>query len=481
MGHTLKNKYDIVIIGAGIGGLVSGCYLAKEGYKVLIAEKNHFIGGSCSSFKRDGFSWDVGPHYLCDYEKGGLLGTILEELNIDLEVVTIELTDLLFTPDYKVYFWKDFNRTTDYFAGLFPQEALKIKEFIDFIIHARLTTLVMKTTNRTFADILDEYFDNPKLKSIFGMLLLGNKGIVPQLCSALTGIVFYRKYIFGGGYYPVGGLGSLARSLKEKYLLSGGEIILRSEVKKIAVRDREIKGVYLGNDIFIECDNIISACDLRRTFLELIDRGSVDDTYIENLKTTEQSLSALICHIGTMSSLKDKIEPCGAMWYAPAYNLDETYMNMEQGVLTDPCFLLASVPSMHDESLSPSQIQDSVILTSLIKYQTGEYWKDKKNEIMDILIKTAAKMIPDLPGNVEYKMLATPSTLFRYTYNYQGALQGWKPSVMQTHKHSQLKSIPFKGLFVAGHWTAHSQDSGMFLTLYSSRELVKSFMEKHSA
>lgn len=58
------DAYDAVIIGAGIGGLVCGCYLAKAGMKVLIAEHHHKPGGYCTSFKRRGFTFDAAAHSL---------------------------------------------------------------------------------------------------------------------------------------------------------------------------------------------------------------------------------------------------------------------------------------------------------------------------------------------------------------------------------------------------------------------------------
>ncbi len=56
--------YDAIIIGAGIGGLVCGCYLAKAGMKVLIVEKNAQPGGYCTSFTRGGFTFDSCVHSL---------------------------------------------------------------------------------------------------------------------------------------------------------------------------------------------------------------------------------------------------------------------------------------------------------------------------------------------------------------------------------------------------------------------------------
>ena len=76
-----KNDYDAIIIGAGISGLVCGCYLAKAGMKVLIVEKNAKPGGYCTSFTRGGFHFDACVHSLSSLREDGNISTILKELN----------------------------------------------------------------------------------------------------------------------------------------------------------------------------------------------------------------------------------------------------------------------------------------------------------------------------------------------------------------------------------------------------------------
>ncbi len=78
-----EDKYDVVIIGAGIGGLVCGCYLAKAGLKVLIVEQHYKPGGYCTSFERGGYTFDVGVHYLGSCrERDGVIYNILQDLSL---------------------------------------------------------------------------------------------------------------------------------------------------------------------------------------------------------------------------------------------------------------------------------------------------------------------------------------------------------------------------------------------------------------
>ena len=78
----IKSPYDVIVIGAGIGGLVCGCFLAKAGLKVLIAEQHHQPGGYCTSFRRRGFVFDAAAHSFGSCRENGNMRMILEALDL---------------------------------------------------------------------------------------------------------------------------------------------------------------------------------------------------------------------------------------------------------------------------------------------------------------------------------------------------------------------------------------------------------------
>ena len=81
---NIKNQfeYDVIIIGAGISGLVCGCYLAKSGLKILIIEKNPKVGGYCVSFVKNGYYFDACAHSLGSCRKNGNLDKMISELGL---------------------------------------------------------------------------------------------------------------------------------------------------------------------------------------------------------------------------------------------------------------------------------------------------------------------------------------------------------------------------------------------------------------
>ena len=78
----MKKHYDVVIIGSGLGGLVSSIILAKEGYSVCVLEKNNQFGGNLQTFVRDKTIFDTGIHYIGGLSEGQNLYKYFTKVNI---------------------------------------------------------------------------------------------------------------------------------------------------------------------------------------------------------------------------------------------------------------------------------------------------------------------------------------------------------------------------------------------------------------
>jgi phytoene dehydrogenase-like protein len=188
-----NNTYDAIIIGAGIAGLVCGCYLAKAGMKVLIVEQHYKPGGYCTSFNRKGFTFDAAAHSFGSYRKVGIMNRILKELNIDkkLKIKRYEPTDIFISPNYKISFWADIDRTILELHAAFPHEVNGINKFYHFLLNSKPFDFAA-LKNKTFNLLLDQYFIDENLKSILSFPVLGNAGLPPSLISAFMGAIIHR-------------------------------------------------------------------------------------------------------------------------------------------------------------------------------------------------------------------------------------------------------------------------------------------------
>jgi phytoene dehydrogenase-like protein len=245
-----KYDYDAIIIGAGISGLVCGCYLAKAGMKTLIVEKNRKPGGYCTSFTRRGFSFDACAHSIGGMGKKGIIRKIIKELDIEnrLEFMKFEPFDTVISPDYKVSFWSDLDKTKNDLTELFPREKKNISNLFYFINEVNGAQHI-QLRKRTLKEMLDDYIRNDKLKSVLAMLAYGNLGLPPSMLTAFTAIKFYKQFIFDGGYYPGKDIQEFPNALARRFVEYGGDVVFSKSVRKIVVKDNNVSGIKMdGND-----------------------------------------------------------------------------------------------------------------------------------------------------------------------------------------------------------------------------------------
>lgn len=455
----MSEKFDVVIIGAGIGGLVCGCYLAKSGLKVLIVEQHNKPGGYCTSFTRKGFTFDVGVHYLGSCRQGGIVNKILDELSLTdrIKFVRTELCDRIITPDKTIFIHKDIKKTQEDLIKNFPQEKNNICNIFDFILNRDFFSIVGKTKNLTFKKFLNEFTKNSKLQSILSIPLIGNLGLHPNEVSALISIILYKEFLFDPGYYPVGGVQVFPDTLLKRFKEYGGKILFSTKVTKIITKNRKIKGIKINNTDFINTDHVVSNADATLTFKELLDCETKESQIVNKLFC---SPSAFILYLGLNKNLTRIIPTHHITWSFLTYRLKDCYGKLVDGSFKPSLnYLLYSFPSLVDSNLAP---QNKSIMRIFLgaQYLNANFWNNNKQKLIDILITRASQIIPNIKSYIEVLETATPNTFFKYTSNKNGALFGWAPLVNQIDKSVFPQETSIENLFLAGHWTTNGIGQG---------------------
>jgi phytoene dehydrogenase-like protein len=436
--------YDVIIIGAGISGLVCACYLAKAGMKVLIAEQHFKPGGYCTSFRRGGFTFDAAAHSFGGY-KFGYLGKVFEDLGINKKVKIHKFnpSNIISTPDYKVSFWADISQTIAGFQSAFPEEADGIQRFFNFLIKPDPMAFA-RIRSWTFEDLLSEYFMSEKLKATLSFPLFGNGALPPSLMSAFIGAKIFQEFLLDGGYYPEGGMQALSDALAARCREFGCVIRLSTTVKKIRVKNNEVKGVTLEKEGFISSRYVVSNCDARQTFLKLIDRKIIDQDFSTEIMSMVPSLSTFIVYLGVKNSEDFFPDPGTNHWYLSEYNLFNIYRSTKEGDFRDMGRYLVHI--------SPNESTISAMINA--PFKSKKYWDSMRNKLADNLIRSIEMhTIPALSKHIVYRETATPHTLYRYTLNYAGAAYGWESSPSQLAKPDFRKPSFIQGLYLTGHWT----------------------------
>lgn len=462
-------NYNVVIIGAGIAGLTCGCYLAKTGLKVLIVEQYSRVGGYCGSFKRKGYRFDVGVHYLGGVKN--VFGDILKELELTdkIKFDRFDPTDKIIIGENITYIRQNNQETINEFRKSFPREKENIDDFFNFIMQKDFFNVYIKVKKISFQKLLDDFFKDLGLKATLELLLL-NFGLSAKKASAITSVLLYRDYILDGGYYPVGGIQSFSDSFLTCYKQYGGEIILSKKVNEILVRNKKAVGVVLEKGEMIGADIVVSNADATQTFRELLKDYNCREKIFVNKLSVSNSIFAL--YIGTDKDLQNFTSETCNIWSFEKYDIDGYINNLKAEILiSDLPFIMMTFPSAHSYDLK-NKHKNTIQFFLIAPFESENFWTKYKDEMADKILKRAEKILPDLKEFIKVKVIATPMNFYKYTLNRDGAAFGWASTINQTNASLFPPTTSLDNLFLSGHWcTIGSGQGGVSKAVFTGRKV----------
>lgn len=449
----MDKSYDVVIIGAGIAGLVCGCYLAKAGLKVLIVEKHDKPGGYCTSFWRKGYRFDVGVHYLGGMKRGALR-KIVDDLDLSDRIRLFEFnpTDKIVLPDTVVYIMSDFHDTLDGLKKNFPQEKNNLERFFHFISENDFLVLYRKLKNMSFKNLLDSFFQDNRLKCALGVLLL-NMGLSPAQASAISSVVLFREFVLDPSYYPEGGMGNFSMVIANRFKELGGELLCGTKCDKILIEEDKVKGVVINGEEVIDTDYVVSCIDASLMFTKMVD---IDTKERHKISWLKPSMSLYVLYLG----LKDYFPDEGYnLWFCDSYYLDEYYSSLEKMIKNFRIdFFMVSLPTSHDITFDRKKSAAQIYL--IAPYLTEDFWRNNRSLFRDKLLGLidSKKVFPT--SHIDICVDAVPYTFYNYTFNSYGAAFGWMSTVEQTEYYVFPQVTSIYGLFLAGHWCTIGSGQG---------------------
>lgn len=466
----MSNKYDVIIIGAGIGGLSSGAVLSRNGMNVLVLEKNHVPGGYAVNFKRGNFEFDVSSHLINNLDCiGDIPYSMLEECGIKNSVRLLSSKYLYRSifPDFDIRVpqcnpHEYLNLLKTYFPGekhglenLFKAMTgffLKLERLKGSDISSSDLVLYM---NSTVQGVLDKFLDDEKLKAIISQLW-PYYGLPPSMLSALYFFYPWYDFINTGGYYPNGGGESISKALMNVIKTNNGEVRLNNKVENILVTEDGACGVVNSNNEKIYCKNVISNIDARTTFHDLIDEHCLPTEFIDDIDGMEPSISAFVVYLGLNVDLNIINQDDYIIFMNPGYDTDKQYEYFINNEMQSVPFSMSLYSNLDVEYAPRNKSVLSIMTLAGYDYWDGlsnaEYERQKR-KFTETLIKKAEMIIPNLSSYIEVVESATPRTMRRYSGNYQGAIYGWSQCVAQSGVKRLKMKTPVNNLFLVGAWS----------------------------
>lgn len=437
--------YDVIIIGAGIGGLVCGCYLGKAGLKTLIVEKNLKAGGYCTSFNRNGYQFDACVHSLGSMGENGNFRKIINELGIDVDIKRYLPSDIIITPDFKISFGDTLDKSIRNFQKCFAEERDNIEKFFNAVVEMDKSEYI-NLRNKTFSQVIDIYFKDAKLKSVLSFPILGNMGLPPSRVAAFSAFKLYKEFMLDGGYYPVNGMDYLVKSFLNKFLSYGGKIIASCEVKKIVLKNDLAKGVALADNSIITSRYLVSGCDFRHTIFNLIGKENMATHNLNIISELQNTLSSFIIYLGAKNEdsvlLNEGLSEGANVWVLPSYNIDKLYNNaLDRQISNVSEFMLHVFPKR--KTMSVFVNCDS---------KNRKFWETHKIKFAEEMLKKVTAQFPKINSSFKLIESSSPYTLYEHTLNYKGASYGWD-AIPEQLGISLRSLLPVKNMNIVGHWT----------------------------
>ena len=478
----IKERYDVIVIGSGLGGLTCGALLAKNGFNTLILEQHTAPGGYCTSFKRKGFTFDAAVHFLEGVGYGGGLYNILSELEIEneLEYHTMDPVYKVVYPDESIAIPADLNEYIALLSSKFPTEKQGITRLFDTIEKLMMELvrlpmslkiwdlalfplkfpLIYKYNNKTFAEMMADFVADRKLKSIISAAW-GCVGLPPSRVSALEmcGLLYLAH--FQGFYFPKGGAQAFADLFIRVLTKHGSVLRTRTKATKILVENNRVTGVEVSSGERVGAKYVVSNIDARQTFFDLIGQEKLNKKFAERLNKMEPSGSFFQVWLGVDMDPREKGINETEIFYHSSYDTGELFCSSPTAEFDEG--LAICIPTLADPSLAPEgQHIITIAYPPPTSYErqrrlepnkTGEEYRLWKEEAKNRLIRTAEKLIPGVSDHIVLSEAATPQTFERYTLNYKGAAYGWAQSPDQVGRNRLQPVTPIQGLYLAGHWT----------------------------
>ena len=454
----MAQRYDAVIIGGGHNGLVSAAYLARAGWKTLVLEQRHVLGGAAVTEEVfPGFRFSV-----ASYVVSLLRPEIVRELDLPRHGLEILPLDGTFTPLEGDYLWRvnDHAKTMRELrrwsrpdaeayelygplmvemarfikpilgivppdlAGLDPRELLPLaglaRAFSQLSRYHQAVFIQLMTMSA--ADFLDQWFETQPLKGT--MSASGIIGTYLGVRSPGTAYVLLHHYMgeidgaFRAWGIPKGGTGGISNAIGSAARALGAEIRTEARVAAITVREGRASGVALDSGEEIEARLVLSSLDPRQTFERLLEPGHLPDDFVAEVHRYKyrgssgkvnlalDALPEFTCLPGPGDHLR------GAISFSPNIEyMERAYDDAKYGHWSRRPYIDVIIPTLVDPAMAPP---GKHVMSCFVQYapyrlapELGS-WDDHREAFGDAVIDTIAERAPNIRDIILHRQVLTP-------------------------------------------------------------------------
>lgn len=485
-----NEHFDAIVIGSGIGGLSVGAMLAKAGKKVLMLERHYTLGGYTHLFRRRGYAWDVGLHYVGGVHiKGTFLNKAFRYISNE-QLAWAPLDDIYdravfgdkeyifprgkanLKAQLKEYFPTPADHTAidAYFQLLQEVEQVGVGYYVEKVLPPTLAKWfgpmlrrkVLRYSDETTLTVLRRLTTNEQLIGVL-TAQYGDYGLQPAQSSFYMHALLANHYMDGAGY-PVGGAGSIVETVVPVIESSGGAVVHQAEVTNIIVEGNRATGVTLADGKSIYADTIISDVGIHNTYSKLLPAAVAQQHHLfEQLEQLEPSGAHMGLYVGIKDTPQNLHLPRCNYWIFPdEYNHElnqQRYQNLDSQLPVS----YASFPSAKDPASQkhhPGRTMVEVIIIvpyDWFKKWEGTEWRKRgeeytamKERVAQLMFNDLYRVAPQLKGKIDHYEVSSPLSTKKFTNHPFGEIYGVAHTPKRFRQTFLRPQTPVKNLYLTG-------------------------------
>ncbi len=484
---------SILIIGAGVAGLATGCYARMNGYRTQIVEMASRAGGVCTSWHRQGYTFDSCIQWLVGSRPGGTFHRQWQELGAlaGRQIVNREEFMRVEGRDGRTLIvYTDADRLEEHLRELAPADAALSHAFCELIrrcavlssmpggeerghlataaawlsLAARVSPAApsligsLRLTWQEFTARFTDHFLRDALRSLFDL------PDVPFL-ACIVQLAWMHGRDAG---YPIGGSLAFAQGIEQRCRDLGGEVTYRTRVEQILVEGGRAAGVRLGDGSEMRADYVVSAADGHSTIFELLE-GRYADARIRQQYVPQRVFNPLVqVSLGVARDLTA---------ISPTLQFP---LRTPQAIAGQVRESLLVRHYSYDPTMAPPGKAALTILLDTTYDTWAELSRDsdrysaEKRSIADAVVAALEERFPGLASAVEVVDVATPMTWVHHTGIWRGAFDAWLPTrgwLAGNLLRASQNTLPgLANFYMVGQWVS---GFGLPRVASSGRDLVK--------
>ena len=458
----LRTRYDVIVIGSGLGGLSTAACLAAAGKRVLVLEQAEIVGGCSQTFRRKGtFEFDCGVHYVggCLPGSDGLIATVLRGLGVEDRVDWSRMDDTgmdtVQFPDHAFRVPTSWDGFADALCAAYPGDAdglrkcvgelqaigegfdrindvpWSVRALLPLARHPRELGLIVRGLEQPIGRLFDRCsLSIPARSAVLAQVHLHNTP--PVRTPALLVAALLQHYFKSGAFFPKLGGQVLAANLTEVIVSHGGEVRTRARVESIDVDARRVTGVTLSDGERLKADTVVSNADLHRTFQDLIAPEHLRARTHRRVRDFRRPHSIFSTYVGADVDLSTT-RPATNFILHGRDDLQATFDLLDRGRFDPDGWLAVSSPTLktwganHFGPPGHTSVEafmavpadyafwgggDPMLGTG---YRHSSAYQERKAEIEAVIVDRMLDALPELRGHITWQESATPMTHERYT------------------------------------------------------------------